>query len=141
MEKIVRVGAGIMLMKEGKILLGKRVEACGSAPSTWTMPGGKVEFGESLEEAVIRETFEETGLSIKNPKFICVVEDCAYGSHFVTAGFFSEEFEGNLETKEPDKIASWQWFDLNSLPEPIFVPSLEVIENYKRGEVYFPRKI
>ena len=59
------VGIGAVIVKEGKIALIKR----GNEPSKgkWTIPGGLVELGESLEAAVIRETKEEACLDVENP--------------------------------------------------------------------------
>jgi 8-oxo-dGTP diphosphatase len=67
------VGIGAVIIKEGKIALIKR----GNEPSKgkWTIPGGLVELGESLEAAVIRETKEETCLDIENPLMVDVVDN------------------------------------------------------------------
>jgi len=67
------VGIGAVIINEGKIALIKR----GSEPSKgkWTIPGGLVELGETLEQSVIRETKEETGLDVENPRLIDVVSN------------------------------------------------------------------
>ena len=67
------VGIGAVIVKDGKIALIKR----GNEPSKgkWTIPGGLVELGESLEAAVIRETKEETCLDVENPRLIDVVDN------------------------------------------------------------------
>ena len=67
------VGIGAVIISEGKIALIKR----GNEPSKgkWTIPGGLVELGESPEQAVIRETKEETGLDVENPRLIDVVSN------------------------------------------------------------------
>ena len=67
------VGIGAVIIREGKIVLIKR----GNEPSKgkWTIPGGLVELGESPEQAVIRETREETGLDVENPRLIDVVSN------------------------------------------------------------------
>ena len=65
------IGVGIMVLKEEKILLGLRNPDKEKASSelqgqgTWTMPGGKVEFMETLEAAAKRELAEETDLIAK----------------------------------------------------------------------------
>jgi ADP-ribose pyrophosphatase YjhB (NUDIX family) len=66
------VGVGAIILNEGKILLEKR----GNEPARgqWTIPGGVVEVGERLEEAVLRETLEETGLQASEPQLIDVVD-------------------------------------------------------------------
>jgi len=144
MDEIQKVGAGIgvMLIKNNKILLGKRHEDPEKASSllkgagTWTMPGGKLHFQESFEEAAKREVMEETGIKIKNPKIICINNDKIESVHFVTIGLISYDLEGEPETREPDEITEWKWFDLNNLPEPLYFPSAKVIENYKAGAFY-----
>ena len=67
------VGVGAVIVNQGKIVLERR----GSEPSKgkWTIPGGLVELGESLENAVIRETKEETCLDVENPCLIDVVDN------------------------------------------------------------------
>ncbi len=67
------VGIGAVIIQNGKIALIKR----GNEPSKgkWTIPGGLVELGESLEAAVIRETKEETLLDVENPTLIDVVDN------------------------------------------------------------------
>jgi len=67
------VGVGAVIVKEGKIALIKR----GNEPSRgkWTIPGGLVELGESPEQAVVRETKEETGLYVDNLSLIEVVSN------------------------------------------------------------------
>jgi 8-oxo-dGTP diphosphatase len=67
------VGVGAVIINEGKIVLIKR----GNEPSKgkWTIPGGLVELGESPEQAVIRETKEETGVDAQNPSLIDVVSN------------------------------------------------------------------
>jgi 8-oxo-dGTP diphosphatase len=67
------VGIGVVIVCEGKIVLAKR----GNEPSRgkWTIPGGLVELGESIEAAVIREAKEETCLDVENPVLIDVVDN------------------------------------------------------------------
>ena len=103
-EPKVGVGFGVMLLKNRKILLGKRNEDAKKADSelrgegTWTMPGGKLEYQESFEEGARREVMEETGIILKDVKVICVNNDKNESAHFVTIGLFSEDFEGEAKT-------------------------------------------
>ena len=66
------VGVGAIILQEGKLLLEKR----GNEPAKgkWSIPGGVVELGESLETAVVRETKEETCLDVDDPQLIGVVD-------------------------------------------------------------------
>lgn len=141
-EQKIGVGIGIILLRNGKVLLGKRHEDPEKAQSllkgagTWTMPGGKLHFGESFEEGAVREVIEETGIKLNNTKVICINNDKVEGAHFVTIGLLSEDFEGEAGVKEPDEIVEWKWFDLNDLPSPLYFPSAKVLENYKNKEFY-----
>ncbi len=144
-KKNVGVGVGIMLMKNKKILLGKRHEDPAKAGSalkgegTWTMPGGKLHFGETFEQAAIRETMEETGIELGQTKVICINNDMVDSAHFITVGLYSEDFEGEPKVMEPDEITEWRWFGLNDLPVPLFFPSARVIENYMQKRFYIGR--
>ena len=77
-KKRVGAGFGVMLLRKGKVLLGKRHEDKEKADSelhgegTWTMPGGKFEWGETFEEGAKREVMEETGITLKKAKVLCV---------------------------------------------------------------------
>ncbi|MBW2967873.1 NUDIX domain-containing protein [Candidatus Woesearchaeota archaeon] len=141
-EQKVGVGFGVMILKDNKVLLGKRHEDPEKASSllngagTWTMPGGKLHFGETFEEGAIRETLEETGLRLKKVSLICVNNDMVETAHFITMGLFSEDFEGEPQVMEPDEITEWQWFDLDSLPEPLYFSSAKVLKNYQEKRFY-----
>jgi 8-oxo-dGTP diphosphatase len=135
-------GVGVMIMRNGKILLGKRhfdpIKASSAlhGEGTWTMPGGKLDFGESFEDGARREVFEETGMRLNTLKVTCVNNNKVEDAHFITIGLFSDDFEGEPQILEPDEITEWKWFDLDNLPNPMFFPSARMIENYKRKEFY-----
>ena len=87
-----------MIPKDGKLLLGKRHDDPEKASSllngagTWTMPGGKLEFGETFENGAKREVLEETGPILNKVDVICVNQDMVEGAHFITIGLFSDAF-------------------------------------------------
>jgi len=141
-ENKIGVGFGVMILKEGKILLGKRHEDPEKADSMlngagkWTMPGGKLDFGESFVDGAKREVKEETGLDLKKTKVICLTEDMVEGAHFVTVGLLAEDFEGEVKVMEPDEITEWQWFNLEDLPSPMYFPSEKVLKNFKQDEFF-----
>jgi 8-oxo-dGTP diphosphatase len=141
-EKKIGVGFGVMILKDNKILLGRRHDDPEKASSLlngagkWTMPGGKLHFGESFEQGAKREVEEETGIRLNNVKLICVNNDRVETAHFVTVGLFSDSFNGEPRVMEPDEIVEWRWFDLNALPSPMYFPSAKVLENYKQKQFY-----
>lgn len=141
-EKKIGVGFGVMILKDREILLGKRHEDPKKASSelrgegTWTMPGGKLEYGESFEEGAKREVAEETGMVLKNANIICINNDKNEHAHFVTIGLLSTDFIGEAKVMEPDEITEWTWFASKDLPKNIFPPSKKVLENYKQKKFY-----
>lgn len=118
-----RVGIGVLIFNENKILLGQRIKSHGAA--TWGPPGGHLEYGETFEECAIRETKEETGLVISNPQVMAVTNDVFreenkhYVSIFLCAQYPRDQLVENLES---DKVASWEWMAIDSLPEALFLP-------------------
>jgi 8-oxo-dGTP diphosphatase len=141
-KKKVGVGFGVMLLRNDKILLGKRNQDPAKASSalngagTWTMPGGKLEFGETFEEGAKREINEETGIKLKKVNVICVNQDIIESAHFITIGLLSEDFNGEARVMEPEEITEWRWFNLNNLPSPLYFPSAKVLENYRQNKFY-----
>ena len=114
-----KVGVGVVVFKEGKILLGKRKGAHGEGE--WAAPGGHLEFAESVEECACRELLEETGLKAMSFHLGPWVNDVMENQkHYVTLFVFVDKFEGELKLMEPDKCEGWQWFSLDSLPLPLF---------------------
>ncbi len=127
-KKKMGIGVGVMLLKEGKMLLGKRHDDPEKASSalhgegTWTIPGGKLDFGESFEDGAEREVLEETGIQVdkENLKLISISNDRVETAHFATMGFLCEKFEGEPQTREPEEITEWKWFPFDDLPSLIF---------------------
>jgi 8-oxo-dGTP diphosphatase len=138
----VRAGVGIMILKDDKVLLGRRNSDPKKASSelhgesSWTMPGGKIHFGEKIRDSAEREMKEETGLIPKKLKIVSIGNEIVKDAHFVTIGFFCDEFEGEPKVMEPDEITEWRWFPLDKIPNPIFPPSLKLLKNYIDKEVY-----
>ena len=117
-----KVGVGVCIIKDNKILLGKRKNAHGDG--TWSVPGGHLEFNESWEDCVIRETFEEAGIKIKNISFSTATNDIfeKEGKHYITIFMLAEYGSGEVKIMEPDKCEQWEWFTWDNLPKPLFVP-------------------
>ena len=141
-NKKIGVGFGVMVLDNNKILLGLRNEDPEKADSelhgegTWTMPGGKLEYGESFEQGGIREVKEETDLNVGDIEVFCVQNEKNEYAHFVTIGMIAKKYDGIVKTMEPDEITEWKWFSLDDLPSKIYFPSAKCIEKYKEGLFY-----
>lgn len=146
-DKKVGAGFGVLVLnKEGKALLGLRHEDAEKASSdlrgegTWTMPGGKMDFGETFEEGARREVMEETGLKLNSIEVICVNNNMNEHAHYVTIGLFSDDFEGEPQVLEPDEITRWEWFGLDEFPENMYFPSSRLAENYRQKKFYIEKQ-
>lgn len=130
------VGIGVMILKEGKILLGKRKGTHGAGE--YSFPGGHLEYMESIEECARRETEEETGLAIANVRFLRLSNLKTYApKHYVDIGMIADWAGGETSVREPDKIEGWGWYDLDALPEPLFSTISSYIEAYRKGRNFW----
>ncbi len=121
-----KVGVGIFVKKDGKVLLQLRKGAHGEG--TWSLPGGHMEFGESPEQTGAREAKEEVNVDVKNAKVVGVTNDVMGEKHYVTFFVEADYAGGDVKSNEPDKISEVAWFSLSSLPSPLFVPLKNFVE-------------
>lgn len=129
------VGIGIIVVRDGKILLGERLHSHGSGELQ--IVGGHLEFGESFEDTTKREVEEETGLkNIEIKGVVSIGNDIAYNKHYVSIGILVESTVGDPYDAEPDKSRNWQWYDKKDLPENIFLSSKKVLRNYLNNTLY-----
>ncbi len=109
------VGVGVVILCNGKILLEKRKGEPGKGK--WSVPGGLVELGESVENAVMREVKEETGLEVDSPKLIDVVDNIIRDEngevkyHFVILDYFVKLKGGELEAADDAEELEWVALD------------------------------
>jgi 8-oxo-dGTP diphosphatase len=133
-----RVGVGLMLVKDGKVLLGKRKGSHGEGE--YAGPGGHLELGESIEQCVLRELSEEAGsdIKIKDLRFLCFINMRRYmPKHYAHIHMLAEWESGEPKITEPDKQESWGWYDIKNLPKPTFGTIAEAVEAYNTGKNFF----
>jgi len=138
-----KVGVGVIIQNVHKeILIGKRI---GSHAPFYSIPGGHLENGETFEEAAIKEVFEETGLIIKNPIVYGVTNNLRTykieNKHYVSINLFVNEYEGELENKEPHKCEGWDWYPLSQIPQPHFDASEFAIECFVKKQFYIKGQV
>ncbi|HEY8200513.1 MAG TPA: NUDIX hydrolase [Actinomycetota bacterium] len=99
------VGVGGVARRDGAILLIRR----GMPPSEglWSVPGGRLEWGETLAEAVRREVLEETGLEVEAGDVAGVVERIYEGFHYVIVDYFVTVLGGVLKAGGDVREARW----------------------------------
>lgn len=131
----IKVGAGVVILKDGKTLLAKRKGSHGAG--MWGSMGGHVEFGETPVETVKREAREELGIEIDNIRFVCCTNLLKHGKHYLDVSFVADLVSGEPTICEPDRIEMIEWFSLDQLPEPLFDPVRTVLEGLKTGRTYF----
>ena len=134
----VRVGVSAIIIDDNKILLGHRSKNKKDTGGivgrdTWSLPGGKQEYDETIIECAIRETKEECNLDIVDPKIIYASDDIAPDRHFVTITTIASNYSGEVKVMESDKEDEWKWFDINNLPDNLYPPSAQGIVYYKEN--------
>ena len=92
-----------LIHKNGKYLLQDRIK---NDWKGYTLPGGHIEPGESIVDAVIREMQEETGLTIRHPHLCGVKQFPLEEGRYIVFLFETEEFEGDLCSSE-EGIMNW----------------------------------
>ena len=129
-----RVGVGVIVIKDGRVLLIKREGSHGRG--TWSTPGGHLEYGESPEECAVRETKEETGVDITGVRALGYTNDVFEESeqHYITLWMAGEYKSGKATVAAPYEASEVGWYARDALPEPLFLP----LRNLIRGESYPP---
>lgn len=137
------IGVGIILLNSNnEVLLLLRNNDAILADSdmrlegTYTLPCGKVKFGESFEEAAIRKTKEESNFDVSNVKVISLSNDINEYAHYATIGLIAKEYSGNFKLKDSLEFTDYGWFSLHNLPTNICLPSLKIINNYLNNTIY-----
>lgn len=122
----VTVGVRVMLLRGGQTLLVRHVYQ-----DAWYMPGGGVKRGETLEQAVRREAWEECGARLHNLSLMGVYSNFKeYKSDHVVM-FLCDDFE--LGGESDAEIEEMAFFDLGRLPDRASAGTLRMVEQYRSG--------
>ncbi len=128
-----KVGVSILVKKGDRILLEKR-QGTTHGNGTWGPASGHIDYGESPEQTAIRETQEETGISITDLKFRVITNDIfeAERVHYITVWFDANYVSGEATVKSPKEESEVGWFTWDALPQPLFLP----LQNLLNGNTY-----
>ena len=113
------LGCGLAILREGKILLYRRLRA--PEAGMWNIVGGKVDHMESALDSARREAEEESGLTIGAIDFLCISEQIIVEErqHWLSLIYVTEDFTGEPRVMEPEKLPEFGWFALDALPKPL----------------------
>ena len=123
--------------KTGQVLVLDKVKKYG-----WeglTFPGGKVEFGESFEDSVIREAKEETNLDIKNPKLVGIITWISDEGKDVGLIYETTDFGGELVEENREGRLFWMDYEefKNTQPKSMSMDKILGIYEGKYREVFW----
>ncbi len=129
-----KVGVGVWIIKEGKVLLGRRKNAHGEG--SWCPPGGHLEWHESIEDCARRETAEECGIEIANIRSATFTNDIflSEDKHYITICAVADFIAGEPQVLEPDRMEEWGWFGWDEMPRPLFLPAENLLKQGFRPE-------
>ena len=107
-----------ILIENGKILLVKQKV---NEKRNWSLPGGKLERGETLEEGIIREMKEETGLDVEILKLLYICDSSASDNTLLHITFLLNRKNGELSL--PSNV-----FEINPINDVKFIPVNELTD-------------
>lgn len=128
----------LILVRDGHVLLAER-SGTGYADGQWNLPSGKLEEGEDLVAAVMREAREEVDVELSRDDLVM-----ATSVHYLSpegrarVGFFfhAPRWHGEPRNAEPHKCARIQWFPLDQLPANTVPYTHAGVELFRRGEPF-----
>ena len=134
----IGVSAGAMIFnKEGKVLLCKRSQHAKNERGCWEVPGGAVEFGETLQHAIKREMKEELDIDIE------LIEQLPAANHIIPSdkqhwvpSTFLARIGGEKQPRimEPHKCDAIGWFSMNKLPKPLSIITKIDVAWYRKNK-------
>lgn len=135
MTKQIGVGVGAFILNEQQqLLLVKRKKQ--PEAQHWSLPGGKVEYMETLENAIIREIKEELNIVIEPQRLLCVTNHiiASPAAHFVAPTFAAKIIAGTVQNMEPHSASAIGFFALDNLPQPLTITTINALRYYKAQE-------
>ncbi len=129
------IKARLILYHKGKILLLEQTKPNGG---NYTLVGGNVEEREFARQALIRESFEEAGIRLREEdlQLVHVLHKIIDEEHRIVLYFKAYRWEGELKAKETHKFRRAEWFYLEELPKNLTETVRHVLKEYRLGNIY-----
>ncbi|MCL4361314.1 NUDIX domain-containing protein [Candidatus Dependentiae bacterium] len=127
-KKNIKIGCEIFLIRDNELLLGKRKNCYGEG--MWALPGGHLEYGESLIECAKRELKEELGIEGLDLRLLTITDTIDERGHYVHMSFLLERFIGEIQNMEPHLCYEWKFFDISNLPIELFKPHQKILKTF-----------
>lgn len=147
MDKQPGVGLGIIILNELKeVLLILRNDDAVKADSdmrlegTWTLPAGKVKWGETIFEAAKRKAKTEVNLNVDNLEIVSNADDINEYAHFFTIGVLANMWDGEISLGDTEEHVDYGFFAMDGLPANLCEPSKKILRNYQNREIYKEEK-
>ncbi len=132
----IGVGVGAVIVDgDGKVFLARRGREVRNESGKWEFPGGGIEFGETMEHALIREVREEYGFQIEVMELLDVVDHIipAERQHWISPTFLCRPKSGTPSIREPHKCTEIGWFTLDAIPEgQLTIASRKSLESFRK---------
>jgi len=127
----------LVLQKENKILLLRRFNT-GYEDGNYSFIAGHVNKGETFTQAMVREAKEEAGIDIKPEvlEVVHVMHRRSFEQERVDLFFATDEWNGSIKNKEPDKCDDLSWYSIENLPSNLIPCVRQAIECIKKGILY-----
>lgn len=127
--------ASLILERNGEVLMLKKAENRGGE---YGLVGGRIEAGESAKQALLRETFEEAGITLdpKDVTLVLTIHRLRMDTPTVHFFFFADRWEGHIHNKEPHKCEHLRWAPFTQLPNNTATVIKRGIEAFVKGETY-----
>jgi mutator protein MutT len=131
----IGVGVGALIIdRNGRLFLAKRGPLARNERGLWEFPGGSVEFGETLANALQREMREEFGVEILVGDLLDVVDHILpeEGQHWVSPTYICKIKRGSPAILEPGKCSEIGWFGINEFPDDLTQITRQNFEHYRQ---------
>lgn len=139
----IGVGGGALIVNDrNETLLIRRTPKARNDAGVWSQPGGTLEYGEKVEQMVVREIKEELDITVKLDTLLCYTDQIlsSENQHWVAISYLAKLYEGEPKNLEPHKHDQIRWFSFQHLPRKISKPTKDAIRSYL-GEESIDREV